>query len=118
MNNPENIEEYECLPNEFKMKVPLYNNDKGDFLGLKKRLAFIMVRGDQDKAFFSYGYDKAKSKKHYSLSKKVLLNMFSGACFKKHQDFLVKQRTRQEASTLFFYLPSTTDCCHDINNSK
>ena len=123
MNNPENIEEYECLPNDFiyhkiyfyyfqihllflllfikcfytckcfygeinlptyLMKVPLYNNDKENFLGLKKRLAFIMVRGDQDEAFFSYAYDKAKSKKHYSVSKKVLPNIFSGTCFKKH----------------------------------
>ena len=51
MSNPKNIEEYECLPNEGKLIVPLYKIDSGDFLGLEKRLAFIMVRGDQ--AFLS-----------------------------------------------------------------
>ena len=62
------IEEYECKPNEVKLITPLYNINSGEFLGLKKSLAFIMVRGDQDEAFFSYGFDKAKSRKLYSTS--------------------------------------------------
>ena len=61
-------EEYECKPNEIKLITPLYNIGSGEFLGLKKSLAFIMVRGDQDEAFFSYGFDKAKSRKLYSTS--------------------------------------------------
>ena len=64
-----------------------------------------MDRGDQDEAFFSHGFDKAKSKKLYSTSKKLLTNIFSGNCFKKHQNFLVQQRMRQEASTFFFIFP-------------
>ena len=68
MNSLENIDEYERLPNEVKMVIPLYNADSGEFLGIEKGLAFIMVRGDRVEAFFSYGYDKSKSKKLYSTS--------------------------------------------------
>ena len=48
MNNPKNIDEYDCLHNEVKLVVPLYNVDSGHFLGLKKCLSFTIVRGDQD----------------------------------------------------------------------
>ena len=44
--------------------------------------------------------------------------MFSGTCFKKHQEFLIEQRSRQEQFTLFFYLPSTTDRSHVINQFR
>ena len=115
MNSPENMDEYEWLLNEVKMIIPLYNADSGELLGLEKRLAFIMVRGDQNEAFFSDGYDKSKSTKLYSTSKNLLPNIFSGKCFKKLQDFSVEQRSRQEKSTLFFYLPSTSDRSHVIN---
>ena len=63
VNNTENIEEYKCLPHKVKLVALPYNVDNGDFLGFEKRLAFIMIRGDNNEAFFSYGYDKAKSKK-------------------------------------------------------
>lgn len=76
MNNSDNIEEYECKPKEVKLITPLYDVDSGKFLGLEKRLAFFLVRGDQDEAFFSYGYDKSRSKKLYSTSKKLLPNIF------------------------------------------
>ena len=118
VNCLDNIEEYDCKPNEVKLNTPLSNIDSGGFLGLKKILAFIMVSGGQDEAFFSDGFAKAKSKKLYSTSKKLMPNIFSGTCFKKHQNFLVEQRLKQESSTLFFYLLSTTDFSHDINQFK
>ena len=77
-----------------------------------------MVSGGQDEAFSSDGFAKAKSKKLYSISKKLIPNIFSGTCLKKHQNFLVEQRVKQESSTLFFYLLSTTDFSHDINQFK
>ena len=43
-NSHENVDEDECLPNEVKMVTPLYNADSGEFPGLEKRLAFIMVK--------------------------------------------------------------------------
>ena len=79
--SPEDIEEYECLSNEVKIVVPLYEVESSKFLGLEKRLVFIMARGDQDETFFSYGYDKAKTNTLYSVSKKVLPNIFSGTLF-------------------------------------
>ena len=115
MNSPENMDDIECLLDEVKMIISIYNADSGELLGLEKRLAFIMVRGDQNEAFFSYGYDKSKSAKLYSTSKNLLPNIFSGNCFKKRQDFLVEQRSRQDKSTHFFYLPSISDRSHVIN---
>ena len=58
MNKPENVEEYECKPNETKLINPLYDVDSGKYISLEKCLAFFMVRSDQ-------GEDKAKSKKLY-----------------------------------------------------
>ena len=116
MNTPDNIVEYESKPNEVKLTTARYNVDSGKILGLEKDLVFIMVRGDQDEAFFSDGFDKTKMKKLYSTSKKLLLNIFSGTLFKKYQNFLVKHRMRKEAFIFFFYLPSTTDLSHDINH--
>ena len=42
--------------------VPLYNTENGYFRGVKKWLAYIMVREDLDKMFFNYGYDEERSK--------------------------------------------------------
>ena len=44
-NSHENVDD-ECLPNEVKKVIPLYNADSGEFPGLEKRLAFIMVKCD------------------------------------------------------------------------
>ena len=71
MNTPENIVEYESKPKEIKLTTALYNVESGKILGLEKHLVFIMVRGDQDEAFFSYCFDKTKLKKLYSTSKRL-----------------------------------------------
>ena len=91
INTLENIDRYECLSYEVKMVIPPYNAEGEEFLGLEKPLSFFMVRSDQDKAFFSYSYDKSKSTKLSSTSKKSLPNKFSGTCFKKHLEFLVEK---------------------------
>ena len=118
MNSPENIDEYESLANEVKMVILLYNAYSGEFLGLEKRLAFILVRGDQMRHFFSNGYDQSKSTKLYSTSKKPLPNIFSGTCFKNDQDFSVEHRSRQENPTLFFYLTSSIERSYVINQLR
>ena len=56
--------------------------------------------------------------KLYSISKKPLAIIFSSTCFKKHQDFLFEQPSREEKPTLFFYLPSTTNSSHVINQVR
>ena len=92
-NNPENIDEYECKENEVKLYIPLYDINTGKFWGLDTHLAFIMVRGDADKSFFSYGYDESKSYLLYSTSKKMMTNIFQGTCFKKHISQILKERS-------------------------
>ena len=44
---------------------PLYNIKNGYFRGVKKWLAYIMIRGDSDETFSLYGYDKERSKIMY-----------------------------------------------------
>ena len=68
-----------------------------------------MVRGDENETFLSCGYDDDKSNILYSIFKQMLLNIFQGTFFKKHHPMLLDEWSLQEYSTLFFYLPSTTD---------
>ena len=84
------------------------------FLGPWKRLAAISVRGDDDELFLSYGFNKEKSKQLFSLYKVCLPNIFQSTCFKKHKDFL-KSDDKGDSSTLFCYLPSTTDRKESVN---
>ena len=72
-------------------------------------------RGDEDEMFLSYGYDEDKSSVLYSTVKQILPNIFQGTSFKKHNPVLLDQRTVQEYSKLFFFLPSTTDRKEKIN---
>ena len=44
------------------LHVPLYNTENGYFRGVKKWFVYIMVRGDSDETFFSYGYDEERQK--------------------------------------------------------
>ena len=59
-NLPEDFDTYEYKPDEVKFCVPLYNVDTGEFKSLQNWLAYIMVRGDENKTFLSYGYDEDK----------------------------------------------------------
>ena len=69
-NSPPDIEDYICQENEVKMLVPLYDVNTGDFKGVEKRLGLIVVRGDPEEYFLSYGFDKVKSKLLFSTFKK------------------------------------------------
>ena len=77
-NLPEDFDTYECKPDEVKLRVPLYNVEIGEFKGLQDWLAYIMVRGDEDEMFLSYGYDEDKSNifiqllsKYYHISRHI-----------------------------------------------
>ena len=65
-NCPPDIDGYVCEKNDVKMYVPMYNLAIGSFKGIEKIIGYIMVRGDTDEVFFSYGYDKTKSVLLYS----------------------------------------------------
>ena len=66
-NQPKDILQYECLPNEVKLLSSVYDLETGEFKGVRLQLAYIILRGDEQELFLSYGYDKLKSKVLYSL---------------------------------------------------
>ena len=76
VNSPADIEQYEHKENEVKLLCPLYDTTNAHFLGFEKRLAAILVRGDEDEAFLSYDCDKEKSKFLFSSHKVWLPNIF------------------------------------------
>ena len=100
---PENFENYECKENEVKLCVPLYNVETGEFRGLQKWLAYIIVVGDEDELFLSYGFDEDKSNVLYSSYKQILPNIFQGTSFKKHNTMLLNggNRSRTFQDVLF-----------------
>ena len=57
----ENFDNYECGANGVKLCVLLYYVETGEFRDLQNWVAYIMVRGDGDEMFLSYGYDEDKS---------------------------------------------------------
>ena len=112
--NPENLNEYICKDNEVKLLCPIYDVDSATFCGLEERLAVIVVRGDKDECFLSYGYDPEKTKQLYSHFKKDILNIFQSTAFKKYYP-LLKSDSKGNYSTVFYFLPSSTDQKEKIN---
>ena len=95
-NSPPDIEDYICQENEVKMLVPLYDVNTGDFKGVEKRLGLIVVCGNPDEYFLSYGFDKVKSKLLFSSFKRRLPNIFQSTCFKKHKTFLTSENKGEQ----------------------
>ena len=89
--------------------VPLYNAENGMYGSLTK-LAQITLRGDKIEIFYSYGFDKKKSKLLFCVNKQPMSNIFQCTAFKKHTSYLLSEN--QEKSTfseMFMYCPSTLD---------
>ena len=85
---------------------PLYNTKNGCFRGVKKWLAYIMIRGDSDETFSLYGYDKERSKIMYWSLKHPFPNIFQSTVFKKHTKMSIEEKVTADLSKLFFsYLP-------------
>ena len=76
--------------------MPLYNTENGFFRGVKKWLAYIMVRGDSDESFFSQDFDEEKLKTLCSSFKHPLPNIFQGTAFEKHAKMLIKERSAED----------------------
>ena len=79
---PEDFDDYQCKENEVKLCVPHCNIETEEFKGLQKWLAYIMVQGDEDEMFLSYGFDEDKFNVLYSSYKLILPNIFQGTSFK------------------------------------
>ena len=104
------LDNYEFKDNECLLYVPLYNTETGLFKGLGKKLGYISLRGDKLESFYSYGYDKERSKLLYCTMKQPLPNIFQCTSFKKHKDFLIQEKLNEsDSSSLFLFLPSMLD---------
>ena len=116
-NQPKDIEAYICSKNEVKLLSCVYDIKTGDFKGIREQVAFIVLRGDADETFLSYGFDKIKSKLLYSFSKQQIPNAFVSVAFKNHFEEIMNG-DRSESSSLFYFLPSVSDRKEEINQHK
>ena len=117
-NQPKDITTYICSKNEVKLLSCVYEIESGQFKGIREQVAFIVLRGDSDETFLSYGFDKIKSKLLYSFSKQQIPNAFVSVAFKKHFEQIVNDDNRDETSSLFYFLPSVSDRKEEINQHK
>ena len=117
-NQPEDISTYICSKNEVKLLSCVYDLESGDFKGVPEQIAFIVLRGDVDETFLSYGFNKVKSKVLYSFSKQQIPNAFVSVAFKKHFDEIMNENKSDIKSSLFYYLPSVSDRKEAINQFK
>ena len=117
-NQPKDIANYTCLKNEVKLLSCVYDIESGDFKGIREQLAFIVLRGDSDETFLSYGFDKMKSKLLYSFSKQQIPDAFVSVAFKKHFDEIMNEKRDDSSSSLFYFLPSVSDRKEEINQHK
>ena len=115
-NSPD-IETYKLKDDEVLLTCPVYDKDTATFRGIETRVALIMVRGDDNELFLSYGYDPDKSKQLYSSFKKEIPNVFDSTSFKKFNEFLLST-DKGDFSNLFYFLPSITDRKEKINQFK
>ena len=114
-NQPPNLEEHSFKSNEVKLVVPVYNNKNDEFHGLNEMLAYIMLRGDQDEVFFSYGHLEEKSTVLFCSAKERMPNAFISTAFHKHLSKIINESNRQKSSKLHFFLCSTTNRKEKIN---
>ena len=117
-NQPKDILQYECLPNEVKLLSCVYDLETGEFKGVRLQLAYIILRGDEQELFLSYGYDKSKSKVLYSYSKQQIPDAFVSTSYKKHFNEIMNEKRNEDASSLFYFLPSISDRKESINQWK
>ena len=114
-NQPEGISTYICSNNEVKVLSCVYDLESGDFKGIREQIAFIVLRGDVDETFLSYGFNKIKSKVLYSFSKQQIPNAFVSVAFKRHFDEIMNENKNDIKSSLFYFLPSVSDRKEAIN---
>ena len=117
-NQPKDIETYICSKNEVKLLSCVYDIQSGNFKGIREQVAFIVLRGDADETFLSYGFDKIKSKLLYSFSKQQIPNAFVSVAFKNHFEEIMNGDRSESSSSLFYFLPSISDRKEEINQHK
>ena len=113
------LDNYDFNQNEVLLFVHSYNTEIGLFQRLKKKLGYITLRGDVNERFFSYGYNKEKSKVLFCTAKQPIPNIFHCTAFKKHMSYLLgENQKKSNMSYMFMFLPSTLDRKEDIMQFK
>ena len=102
-NHPSDINAYECKENEVKLWCCFYHLTTGECQGVREQLAYIVLRGDKEEVFFSYGFDSAKSKVLYSYSKNKIPDVFVSTAFKKHYSEMKKEIMKIYLHFSFFF---------------
>ena len=94
----------------------------GKFEGLKKELAFIVLRGDSNEIFVSYSFDSDKAAILYSTSKQKIPDAFVSTAFKNTILKLLMRGERKRnflfKRNLFYYWPSITDRKEEVNRHR
>ena len=82
---PDDVDAYDCKPNEVKILRTLYDLQTDKFLGVKQCVALITVRDDKNEQFFDYGYnEKNDSIRLYSAQKTKIPSSFRSTSFLKN----------------------------------
>ena len=77
------------------------------------------MRGDVNERFFSFGYQKEKSKVLYCTVKQPISNIFHCTAFKNHRGYLLDENQKKSTmSCMFLFLPSTLDRKEEIMQFK
>ena len=80
-NQPSDINAYESKENEVKLWCCIYDLTTEEFQGVREQLAYMVLRGDKEEMFFSYGFDSTKSKVLYFYSKNKIPDAFVSTTF-------------------------------------
>ena len=117
-NPPEELDEYISSEDHLvKMYVPLYDNNDRRFLGVKETADYVMLRGDSNETFWTYGFSEEKPSLLYYYSKQPMPNVFKGTAFNAYSNEMLSERDRNDFSKIF-YLPSITDRKENINQYR
>ena len=115
-NQPDYITNYSCQPNEVKLLTCIYDLSTVEFRGMKENLAYIVLRGDSEEVFLSYGFNLHQSKVLYAASKGKIPDAFIFTSFNKHSNEMLNERREKEGrSTLTFFLTSIAARKEEIN---
>ena len=76
-----NLDNHDVKDNEVCLFVLLYNTETGLYQGLKKKLGYITLRGNE--RFFSYEYNKESSEVLFCTVKQPIRNIFHCTAFKE-----------------------------------
>ena len=66
------INSYKRGPEDVKLYGQIYDIKTGNFKGIVKTLDFIVIYGDGNEIFFSYGFDQDNSNLLYWIKKTVI----------------------------------------------